>query len=61
MTERFATAARGAPGRGVKAFLDDAAKEVQEADTTLSTLQDSMLPVELGDPELREASRRSAS
>lgn len=49
----FATAARGAPGRGIKAFLDDAAKEVQEADMTLSTLQDSMLPVELGDPELR--------
>jgi hypothetical protein len=49
----FATAARGAPGRGVKAFLDDAAKEVQDADTTLSTLQDSMLPVEVGDPDLR--------
>jgi len=50
----FATAARGAPGRGVKGFLDDAAKEVGEADTTLSTLQDSMLPVEIGDPELRQ-------
>lgn len=49
----FATAARGAPGRGVKVFLDDAAKQVQEADATLSTLQDSMLPVEIGDPELR--------
>ncbi len=49
----FATAARGAPGRGVKAFLEDAAKEVGEADTALATLQDSMLPVEVGDPELR--------
>jgi len=49
----FAPAVRGAPGRGVKAFLDDAAREVQEADTSLATLQDSMLPVEVGDPELR--------
>ena len=49
----FATAARGAPGRGVKAFLDDASREVSEAESTLVTLQDSMLPVEIGDPELR--------
>lgn len=49
----FGTAVRGAPGRGVKAFLDDAAKEVQEADSALGTLQDSMIPVEVGDPELR--------
>jgi hypothetical protein len=49
----FATAARGAPGRGIKAFLDDATKEVLEADNALVTLQDSMLPVEVGDRELR--------
>jgi hypothetical protein len=49
----FAAAVRGAPGRGIKAFLDDAAREVQEADSTLATLQDSMVPVEVGDPELR--------
>jgi len=49
----FGPAVRGAPGRGIKAFLDDAAKEVQEADSALATLQDSMIPVEVGDAELR--------
>jgi len=49
----FAPAVRGAPGRGIKAFLDDAVREVHGADTTLATLQDSMLPVEVGDTELR--------
>ena len=49
----FEPAVRGAPGRGIKAFLEDAAKEVGEADVALATLQDSMLPVEVGDPQLR--------
>ena len=49
----FQPAVRGAPGRGVKAFLEDATDAVRRADGTLGTLQDSMLPVEVGDPELR--------
>jgi hypothetical protein len=49
----FQPAVRGAPGRGVKAFLEDAVRSIQRADATLATLQDSMLPVEVGDPELR--------
>jgi hypothetical protein len=39
---------RGAPG-----FVDQAVEAVGEADRTLAELQDSMLPVEAGDPELR--------
>jgi len=49
----FELAPQGAPGRGVKTFIDDAVAAVQRADSTLGTLQDSMLPVEVGDPELR--------
>jgi hypothetical protein len=49
----FAPAPQGAPGRGVKTFIDDAVVAVARADTTLGTLQDSMLPVEVGDPGLR--------
>jgi hypothetical protein len=49
----FTPAIAGAPSRGVKGFLDDAVQAVANADTTLATLQDSMLPVEVGDPQLR--------
>jgi len=49
----FTPAVPGAPSRGVRGFLDDAVQAVASADATLSTLQDSMLPVEVGDPELR--------
>ena len=47
------TAPSGAPSHGVKGFLDGAVDGVARADGTLATLQDSMLPVEVGDPELR--------
>jgi hypothetical protein len=47
------TPTRGAPAHGAKGFLEDAAQAVQRADTTLAELQDSMLPVEVGDAELR--------
>lgn len=43
----------GAPSGGLKGFLDDAVTAAGSADATLATLQDSMLPVEVGDPELR--------
>jgi hypothetical protein len=43
----------GAPSRGVREFVETAADAVSEADTILAELQDSMLPVEVGDAELR--------
>jgi hypothetical protein len=49
----FEPASGGAPSHGVKGFLDSAVDAVSRADGTLATLQDSMLPVEVGDPELR--------
>jgi hypothetical protein len=49
----FESETPGAPSHGVKGFLDSAVDAVARADATLATLQDSMLPVEVGDPELR--------
>ncbi len=48
----FLPAIPGAPSHGVRGFVEDAVESVSRADTTLATLQDSMLPVEVGDPEL---------
>jgi hypothetical protein len=49
----FASPAPGAPSRGVKGFVDQAVGAVVKADGELGQLQDSMLPVEVGDAELR--------
>ena len=49
----FEAATPGAPSTGAKGFVDVAVKSVGAADVVLSTLQDSMLPVEVGDRELR--------
>ena len=49
----FAPATPGAPSQGVRGFLDRALEAVAEADLILSELQDSMMPVEVGDAELR--------
>src|SRR5262245_20311132 len=49
----FASPPSGAPSRGVKGFLDSAVGAVVKADAELGELQDSMLPVEVGDAELR--------
>ncbi len=49
----FAPAAPGAPSHGVQGFVDQALEAVEEADLTLTELQDSMAPVEVGDAELR--------
>jgi len=49
----FASPPSGAPSRGVKGFLDQAVGAVVKADAELGELQDSMLPVEVGDAELR--------
>jgi hypothetical protein len=49
----FAPAGEGAPAKGVKGFLDSALDAAGRADGALAMLQDSMLPIEVGDPELR--------
>lgn len=49
----FETPVAGAPSQGVKAYLEAAAQSLEDADATLADLQDSMLPVDVGDPELR--------
>jgi hypothetical protein len=49
----FDPATPGAPSNGAKGFVEIAVKAVSAADVVLSTLQDSMLPVEVGDRELR--------
>jgi hypothetical protein len=45
----------GLPSTGVRGFIDNAVAAVGRADNALSTLQDSMLPVDVGDPPLRAA------
>jgi hypothetical protein len=49
----FAPASQVAPSRRVKDYIDSALLAVDRADGELATLQDSMLPVEVGDAELR--------
>lgn len=49
----FAPASAGLPSQGVRGFLDGAVDAVDDADAILADLQDSMLPVEVGDAELR--------
>jgi len=49
----FEQAVRGAPAHGARGFIDAAVEAVARADSELAELQDSMLPVEVGDPELR--------
>jgi hypothetical protein len=49
----FTAAPTGAPARGVQGLMEGATQSVAAADEELGTLQDSMLPVEVGDVELR--------
>jgi hypothetical protein len=49
----FEPATAGAPSHGVRGFLDMALEAVEGADAELAELQDSMMPVEVGDAELR--------
>lgn len=49
----FEPASPGAPSQGPKGFLDNAVEAIGKADSALATLQDSMLPIEVGDAELR--------
>jgi hypothetical protein len=49
----FTPAIPGRPSTGIRGFIDSAVDSAAEADAVLSELQDSMMPVEVGDPELR--------
>jgi hypothetical protein len=49
----FAMASAGLPSQGVKGFLDNAVEAVGKADSAIAEIQDSMMPVEVGDAELR--------
>jgi hypothetical protein len=49
----FEQPSAGVSARGAAGFIDQAVGAVSEADVALAELQDSMLPVEAGDPELR--------
>jgi hypothetical protein len=49
----FSPASAGLPSQGVRGFLGRATDALQDADLALAELQDSMLPVEVGDAELR--------
>ena len=49
----FTPARPGRPSTGIRGFIDSAVDSASEADAVLAELQDSMMPVEVGDPELR--------
>ena len=49
----FTPATPGLPSTGIRGFIDSAVVSVAEADAVLVELQDSMMPVEVGDAELR--------
>ena len=49
----FTQPSAGLPSQGVKVFLERAVESVDEAEGTLIDLQDSLRPIEVGDPELR--------
>jgi hypothetical protein len=51
----FATPSAGIPSTGAKGFIDSAVADTTAADGALSALQDSSLPTEVGDVELRAA------
>lgn len=49
----FTPANPGLPSTGIRGFVDGAVASAGEADAILAELQDSMMPVEVGDAELR--------
>ncbi len=52
-SREFATPAQVAPASAAKGLIEAAVNAAAKADALLAELQDSMLPVEVGDPELR--------
>ena len=49
----FDTPSPGAPSTGVKRFVENAIEQLDRAESELVSLQDSLMPVEVGDTELR--------
>ncbi len=49
----FLSPSSGLPSQGPKTLIERAAEAAGHADQTVAELQDSMLPVEVGDPEVR--------
>jgi hypothetical protein len=49
----FAPTAAGVASQGAKAFVERAVEAAGEAGQLIAELQDSMLPIEVGDPALR--------
>jgi hypothetical protein len=49
----FEAQSPGLPSQGTRGFIDHAAAAAGDAGQSLANLQDSMLPVDVGDPELR--------
>jgi len=49
----FRAATPGVASTGVKGFIENAVEDVEQAEHDLVSLQDSLTPVEYGDPELR--------
>jgi hypothetical protein len=54
-TRAFEAPSPGIPSTGARGFIDGAVGAVAQADGALSALQDSSLPTEVGDVELRTA------
>ena len=52
-SREFKTPSPGAPSTGVKGFLENAVEAVGRAESELVALQDSLMPIEFGDQELR--------
>jgi hypothetical protein len=52
-TRTFTQPGAGLPSQGARMFLERAGEAIDEADNALAELQDSLMPVEVGDPELR--------
>ena len=50
---QFENAIPEAPSTGVKGYVEHAVEAVGAADNAIAGLQDSLMPVEVGDPELR--------
>lgn len=49
----FRTPSPRAPSTGVKALVEGAVQAIARAEAELVALQDSLMPIEVGDPELR--------
>jgi hypothetical protein len=49
----FVPATPGLPSTGIRGFVDNAVASAAAADAVIAELQDSMMPVEVGDAELR--------